>query len=73
MPKTVKELSNEQRLKNLIKELHPMEVVILVERLRTMADNTLAAIESKPSDFDVACFHHTDFERVMKKVKATFE
>ena len=44
--------TNEQKLKKLIKELHTVEVALLVERIETIMKLTLKDIESDPSRYD---------------------
>ena len=40
--------TNEQKLRSLIKNLHTIEVALLVERIETMMKLTLQDIEEKP-------------------------
>ena len=43
--------TNEQRLKNLIKENDPILNALLVERITKVAELTKKAIEENPTDF----------------------
>ena len=63
-----KQRTNEQALRALLRDLHPLEVAMLRERMVNMAENTRIAIKNKPEDFDNPIFHHTSYLALCDKI-----
>jgi len=65
-------LTNEQRLRKLLKDLHTYEAAILVERLRCISEATREAIKANPEDFDNPIFNHHHYLAVCDKIDKHF-
>jgi len=61
--------TNEQALKELIKDLHPFEAMIIRERLIKIAEITLQDIDKNPSAYDTPMFSHQYFINACEKIK----
>jgi chemotaxis signal transduction protein len=60
--------TNEQKLRSLIKNLHTIEVALLVERIETMMKLTLQDIEEKPESYDNWFVSHHAYVNLANKV-----
>jgi chemotaxis signal transduction protein len=60
--------TNEQKLRSLIKNLHTIEVALLVERIETMMKLTLQDIEEKPESYDNFFVSHHAYINLANKV-----
>jgi len=60
--------TNEQKLRSLIKNLHTIEVALLVERIETMMKLTLQDIEQKPESYDNWFVSHHAYVNLANKV-----
>jgi chemotaxis signal transduction protein len=60
--------TNEQKLRNLIKNLHTIEIALLVERIETMMKLTLQDIEEDPSKWDNWFVSHHAYVNMANKV-----
>ena len=60
--------TNEQKLRSLIKDLHTIEVALLVERIETMMKLTLQDIEEKPESYDNFFVSHHAYVNLANKV-----
>lgn len=60
--------TNEQKLRSLIKNLHTIEVALLVERIETMMKLTLQDIEEKPESYDNFFVSHHAYVNLANKV-----
>lgn len=60
--------TNDQKLRSLIKTLHPVELALLVERIETMMKLTLQDIEEDPSKWDNWFVSHHAYVNMANKV-----
>ena len=60
--------TNDQKLRKIIKELHPVELAMLTERIETMMNLTLADIEKQPEKYDNFIVSHTAYVGMAEKV-----
>ena len=60
--------TNDQRLRKIIKDLHPVELALLTERIDTMMRLTLDAIEKNPTDYDNFIVSHEVYQDMCQKV-----
>lgn len=64
----MKHKTNEAKLRSLIKNLHTIEVALLVERIETMMKLTLQDIEEKPESYDNWFVSHHAYVNLANKV-----
>lgn len=64
----MKHKTNEQKLRNLIKNLHTIEVALLVERIETMMKLTLQDIEENPESYNNWFVSHHAYINLANKV-----
>lgn len=60
--------TNDQKLRKIIKDLHPIELAMLTERIETMMNLTLADIEKQPEKYDNFIVSHTAYVCMAEKV-----
>lgn len=60
--------TNDQKLRKIIKDLHPVELAMLTERIETMMNLTLADIEKQPEKYDNFIVSHTAYVNMAQKV-----
>lgn len=60
--------NNEQLFRAMFKDLHPLEIAILRERVQRISYITRKGIEKKPSDFDNPIFNHHHYLAVCDKI-----
>ena len=60
--------TNDQKLRKIIKDLHPIELAMLTERIETMMNLTLADIEKQPEKYDNFIVSHTAYVGMAEKV-----
>lgn len=60
--------TNDQKLRSIIKTLHPVELALLVERIETMMKLTLQDIEEDPSKWDNWFVSHHAYVNMANKV-----
>lgn len=60
--------TNDQKLRKIIKDLHPVELALLTERIETMMNLTLADIEKQPEKYDNFVVSHTAYVNMAQKV-----
>ena len=60
--------TNDQKLRKIIKDLHPVELAMLTERIETMMNLTLADIEKQPEKYDNFIVSHTAYVGMAEKV-----
>lgn len=65
--------TNEQKLRKLIKELHTVEVALLVERIETIMKLTLEDIESDPTRYDNFFVSHHAYVNLANKTIETLK
>jgi hypothetical protein len=63
-----KQLTNEQMLRRLIKELNPLEASIVRERLVKIAEMTMEGIKQNPKAYDNPIYDHSYYEYVCKHI-----
>lgn len=63
-----KRLTNEQLINKMIRDMHPLELIILRERIQEISGITRRHIKRKPADFDGPIFHHTHWLAVCDKI-----
>jgi len=63
-----KPLTNDQMVKNLLKDCDMWDFMILRERLAKIAEITLADIKKKPEAYDNPIYNHTFFVRTCNKI-----
>lgn len=63
-----KQLTNDQMIKNLIKDCEMLDFAVLRERLVKIAEITLAGIKKDPKAYDNPIFNHTYYEHVCNKI-----
>ena len=61
--------TNEQKLRSLLKNLHTVEVALLVERIEKIMDLTMQSIEEDPSKWDNFFVSHHAYVNLANKVK----
>lgn len=62
--------TNDQRLRKIIKELHPVELALLTERIDTMMRLTLDDIKENPTAYDNFIVSHEVYKEMAEKVLA---
>lgn len=62
--------TNDQRLRKIIKELHPVELALLTERIDTMMRLTLDDIKENPTNYDNFIVSHEVYKEMAEKVLA---
>jgi hypothetical protein len=65
---TKKELTNDQMIKNLIKDCDMIDFMILRERLVKIAEITLADLKKDPKAYDNPIFNHTYYEHLSNMI-----
>ena len=60
--------TNDQKLRSIIKTLHPVELALLVERIETMMKLTLQDIAEDPSKWDNWFVSHHAYVNMANKV-----
>jgi chemotaxis signal transduction protein len=60
--------TNEQKLRSIIKNLHTIEIALLVERIETMMKLTLQDIEEDPKSYDNWIVSHHAYISMANKV-----
>lgn len=60
--------TNDQKLRQLLKELDPLEMCVLRERLLTISEQTQAAIAEDSTKFDNPIFGHSFYLSTCKKI-----
>lgn len=60
--------TNDQKLRSIIKNLHPVELALLVERIETMMKLTLQDIEEDPKSYDNWIVSHHAYVGMANKV-----
>jgi hypothetical protein len=60
--------TNDQKLRSIIKNLHPVELALLTERIETMMQITLQDIEKDPSQYDNFFVSHKLYVSMANKV-----
>jgi len=66
-----KRMTNEQKLRKLLKELHTIEIALLVERIECIMKLTLEDIQKNPTDWDNIFVSHHTYENLANKVLET--
>lgn len=62
--------TNDQKLRSIIKNLHPVELALLTERIETMMHITLQDIEQDSSKYDnFIVSHHAYVDMANKVIK----
>lgn len=61
-------LTNDEKIKQLMKELDMLEMSILRERILKIAEITLADIRKNPKNYDNPIFNHTYYVSWANKV-----
>jgi chemotaxis signal transduction protein len=64
----MKRKTNDQKVRSIIKNLHPVELALLVERIETMMHITLQDIEKDPSKYDNFIVSHQLYVSMANKV-----
>ena len=64
----MKNTTNEQMIKALLKDLNTMETAILRERIVKIFEMTEEAIKKNPESFDNIITHHSIYNHVANKV-----
>lgn len=64
----MKRKTNEQKLRSIMKNLHTIEIALLVERIETMMKLTLQDIEEDPSKWDNFFVSHHAYVNMANKV-----
>jgi len=64
----MKRKTNDQKLRSIIKNLHPVELALLVERIETMMKLTLQDIEEDPTSYDNWIVSHHAYVSMANKV-----
>jgi hypothetical protein len=64
----MKNKTNDQKLRSIIKNLHPVELALLTERIETMMNITLQDIEKDPTKYDNFFVSHHTYVGMANKV-----
>jgi chemotaxis signal transduction protein len=64
----MKRKTNDQKVRSIIKNLHPVELALLVERIETMMHITLQDIEKDSSKYDNFIVSHHAYVGMANKV-----
>jgi hypothetical protein len=64
----MKNKTNDQKLRSIIKNLHPVELALLTERIETMMNLTLQNIEKDPTSYDNFFVSHHAYVTMANKV-----
>lgn len=65
--------TNDQKLRKIIKDLHPVELAMLTERIETMMDLTIKEIEKNPESYDNFFVSHENYKDMAEKVLTILE
>jgi hypothetical protein len=60
--------TNDQKLRKIIKDLHPVELALLTERIETMMNMTIEDIKVRPEMYDNFIVSHTAYVGMAQKV-----
>ena len=60
--------TNDQKLRKIIKDLHPVELALLTERIETMMHLTLDGIKENPTAYDNFIVSHKVYQNMAEKV-----
>lgn len=60
--------TNDQKLRKIIKDLHPVELALLTERIETMMCLTLDGIKENPTAYDNFIVSHKVYQSMAEKV-----
>ena len=60
--------TNDQKLRKIIKDLHPVELALLTERIETMMHLTLDGIKENPTAYDNFIVSHKVYQSMAEKV-----
>lgn len=64
----MKNKTNDQKLRSIIKNLHPVELALLTERIETMMNLTLQDIDKDPTRYDNIFVSHHNYVNMANKV-----
>lgn len=64
----MKNKTNDQKLRSIIKNLHPVELALLTERIETMMNLTLQDIDKDPTRYDNFFVSHHNYVNMANKV-----
>lgn len=60
--------TNDQKLRKIIKDLHPVELALLTERIQTIMNLTIKGIEENPESYDNFFVSHENYKHMAEKV-----
>ena len=65
--------TNDQKLRKIIKDLHPVELAMLTERIETMMNLTIKDVEENPESYDNFFVSHENYKDMAEKVLTILE
>ena len=65
--------TNDQKLRKIIKDLHPVELAMLTERIETMMNLTIKDVEENPESYNNFFVSHENYKDMAEKVLTILE